>query len=129
MLSEFPAYSVVTSSATDSTFQLSPAQVKRMREMMRRQRSAVVTLKEDPAQRWKPEDKALTFGKKAAIPVGGWLSGAVVATLEWAGNGHVLKKEGLGKVLVNGVAATGRVLEDGDELTIGSTEFVYEFED
>ena len=129
MLSEYPAYMVMASGPTDSTFQLSPAQVKRMREMMRRQRAAVVIRKDDTSQRWKPEDKPLSFGKKATVPVGGWFTGGTVATMEWAGTGHTLKKEGVGKVLVNGQSITEKMLQEGDDLTIGSTEFSYEFED
>lgn len=125
MLSEFPAYQIHAPGPTDSTFQLSPAQVKRMRAMMRKLRSAVVRRLNDEADSWRPEDQTLTFGKKEGVLVTGWLVGAVAATMEWAGTGHVLKRQGLAKVKVNGEAIQERPLRSGDEFTIGSSGFVY----
>ena len=125
MLSEFPAYEVHAPGPTDSTFQLSPAQVKRMREMMRKQRSAVIRRINDEAESWRPDDQTLNFGKKDGVLVTGWLVGAVAATIEWSGTGHVLKRQGLAKVKVNGEPIQGRILRAGDEFIVGASGFVY----
>jgi pSer/pThr/pTyr-binding forkhead associated (FHA) protein len=126
---ELPTYQVQQIDVNDSTFTLSPSQVKRMREMIRRQRAAVVISQEDPEQIWKPGDQVLNFGKKQAVPVGGWLAGGIAATLEWVGSGHVLKKAGLAKLTVKGKVISERMLEDGDEFAIGPSKFIYRFED
>ena len=109
-IGDLPTYQVQQMDVNDSTFTLSPSQVKRMREMIRRQRAAVVVSQADPGQRWKPEDQILNFGKKQTVPVGGWLAAGTAATLEWVGSGHVLKKAGLAKVTVKGTVISERML-------------------
>jgi hypothetical protein len=128
MLNEFPDYRVRDAGPSDSTFQLSAAQASHMREMVRRQRSAVVVRKENEAESWKPGDQSLGFGKKESIPVKGWLSGGTAAVIEWTGAGHQIHKKGLAKIRVNGTLVEQRQLMDGDEFSVGASVFIYRIE-
>ena len=53
-------------------------------------RNALVKLSSNPKQTWRPKDKDLTFGKEGKIPVDGWFTGGVAATISWNGNDHIL---------------------------------------
>ena len=131
-LDEFPPYNrTSTSNRRDATFQMSAAKVRKMMDSNNIIRNAVIKLVSNPKQTWRPKDKELTFGKEGKVPVDGWFTGGVIATISWNGNDHVFKgKSGLfgPTIIVNGQKTAGKdkFLNDGDQFQIGSTVFLYE---
>ena len=131
-LDEFPPYNrTSTSNRRDATFQMSASKVRKMMDSNNVIRNALVKLSSNPKQTWRPKDKDLTFGKDGKIPVDGWFTGGVAATISWNGNDHILSgKSGFfaPTVTTNGnkITGKGKILNDGDRILIGNTEFIYE---
>ena len=126
-LDEYPLYSRSASgNKKDITFQMSPAQVKKMMDSGKLIRNARI-VNEAAKQSWTPGDKGLTFGKKAQIPVDGWFTGGTCAEITWEGNDHKIKKlGGFTTLTVNGVKVKDeKFLNDGDVFAIGKTIFRY----
>ncbi len=111
----------------DSTFAMSPAQLRQMQDEVNKMRNARLVLVTNQARFWHPEDRSLTFGGDGMIPVEGMFSGGVVADVSWDGKNHVLNKQGrMIKVTVNEQAVTSQPLRSGDRVRIGNSSFRYE---
>ena len=76
---------------------------------------------------WRPGDKGLTFGKGGDVPTAGWFTGGVCAELTWNGSDHALKRcSGLAAIALNGNKLKDEAfLSDGDEFSIGKSQFQY----
>jgi pSer/pThr/pTyr-binding forkhead associated (FHA) protein len=131
-LDEYPPYNrTSTSNRRDATFQMSASKVRKMMDSNNVIRNAIVKLGSDLKQTWRPKDKDLTFGKEGKIPVDGWFTGGIAATICWNGNDHILKgKSGFfaATLTVNGQKISGKekLLNDGDKIQVGNTLFIYE---
>jgi pSer/pThr/pTyr-binding forkhead associated (FHA) protein len=113
----------------DSTFAMSPAQIKQVQADATKARSARMTLAKNKNRFWHPEVQPLTFGDQGMVQVEGLFTGGVVADIGWDGKNHVLTKQGrLLKVLVNDQPITCRALRSGDNVRIGNTTFIYEIQ-
>ncbi len=111
----------------DSTFAMSPAQLRQMQDEVNKMRNARLVLLTNPNRFWHPEDRPLTFGSDAMVHVDGMFSGGVVADVSWDGKHHVLNKQGrMIKMLVNDEGVSSRPLRSGDRIRIGNTSFRYE---
>jgi len=110
----------------DETYPMSVADVVEMERNRKLIRNAKVVSLKQPSKFWHPEDRPLTFGKKAMVLVGGMMTPAVAAEVKWEEGWHSLAKVGgLGKVSVNGTAIKEQRLKNGDRLQIGDAEFTY----
>jgi hypothetical protein len=76
-------------------------------------------------QQWEPSDETLVFGGRGKIPIQGVSGLLSAAEIRWNGKKHVLNKLGWSTVLVNDQKTKKAMLEDGDRLKIGSSEFEY----
>jgi pSer/pThr/pTyr-binding forkhead associated (FHA) protein len=108
----------------DNTYELSPDMIRQMQAAARRISGACIEDVET-GRRWKPRDDLLGFGGKGSVPVQGMLGRLNVATLRWNGKRHVVKKTSLAAMSVNGEKVNETILEDGDRLKIGGSEFEY----
>ena len=99
------------------------------------QRSIVVLKKAevislaDESQTWKPRNETLKFGKKETVPVRGWFLSGCVATMQFSGTHHTLKKHGsFVSVTINGKdpLPEGSPLNSGDIFQIGKSLFRYQ---
>lgn len=127
-LDEFPLYAR-TANATrdDTTFTLSAKDAEKLLKQGSLTRNARI-FTADKKQQWTPEKKTLSFGKNQEIPVEGWFTGGIVATVSWTGATHSIeKKSGLAKVLVNGQKLSKpRDLVEGDKIQVGNSHFIYD---
>jgi len=111
----------------ESTFAMSPGELKRMQAQQALIRGARLVLQSNPSNFWYPEAKSLTLGGEGMIPVEGFFTSGVVAELSWNGRAHQLTKHGrMVKVTVNDQSITEQVLRPGDRVRVGSTRFRYE---
>lgn len=108
----------------DITYELSPDMIRQMQAAARRISGACIEDVET-GRRWQPGDDVVRFGGKGAIPVKGMLGRLNVATLRWNGKRHVVKKTSWAAISVNGKKFNETMLEDGDRLKIGGSEFEY----
>lgn len=127
-LDEYPLYAR-TANATkdDTTFTLSAKEAEKLLNQGSLTRNARI-FTADRKQQWTPEKKTLSFGKNQEIPVSGWFTGGIAATVSWTGATHAIeKKAGFAKVLVNGQKLTKpRDLNEGDTIQIGNSHFIYD---
>jgi predicted component of type VI protein secretion system len=123
----FTAYSPgATDTADLSTYRFSAAELAALERKKGLIMNARVHLAENEKVFWYPEDRPLTIGKKAMVAVGGLLTGAVDAEVNWQDKWHVLKKVGgLGKVTVNEEVTRMHRLRNGDRFKVGNTGFLY----
>lgn len=111
----------------DSTFAMSPVELKRLQAQQALIRDARLVLQKNPAKFWHPESRSLTLGSDGMIPVEGLFTSGVVAELIWDGNNHKLVKLGrMVKVAVNESGVSEQVLRPGDRIRVGNTRFRYE---
>ena len=111
----------------DSTFSISPEQLRKKQLIDHRMRSAKLVLNKNSTRFWFPEDRGLTMGGGGMIPVEGMFTGGVVAEITWDGKAHVLNKRArLLKVLVNEQPKSEHPLQNGDRIRVGETNFRYE---
>ncbi len=111
----------------DSTFSISPEELRKKQLIDHRMRSAKLVLNKNPSQFWFPEDRGLTLGGGGMISVEGMFTGGVVAEITWNGKAHVLHKRArLLKVLVNEQPNSEHALQSGDRVRVGDTNFRYE---
>ena len=111
----------------DSTFKLTPEQAAAMLVEKSRMNHGCVTDSEN--RHYFPETNPLTFGgRTASIRVNGWFIRGVVATIRWDQKRHVLEKDGgfFVSVRVNGNGISRQVLNEGDQIQIGSSLFTYQ---
>jgi pSer/pThr/pTyr-binding forkhead associated (FHA) protein len=112
----------------DSTFAMTPAQIKQMQAEGDKMRNARLTSTVNQSRFWHPEDRKLTFGDGGMVDVEGMFSGGVVADICWDGKHHLLTKRGrLIGVSINESAVTESPLRNGDRVQIGKTQFLYEY--
>jgi len=111
----------------DSTFMLNPKDLARHRAEVWRMREAKVASLVNRQNSWKPNDRELTFGGAAIVPVEGRFTGGVVARITWENGGHVLEKTArFTTVEVDGRAVSCVRLRSGQTITIGSSKFKYD---
>lgn len=111
----------------DSTFSMSPEQLRRKQAESHRMRSAKLVLNKNTSQFWFPENRGLTLGGAGMIDVDGLFTGGVVAEITWNGKSHVLHKQArLLKVHVNEKPVSEHVLQNGDRVRVGDSHFRYE---
>ena len=111
----------------DSTFSISPEQLRKKQHIDHRMRSAKLVLNKNSTRFWYPEDRGLSLGGGGMIPVEGMFTGGVVAEITWNGNVHVLHTRArLLKVLVNEQPKSEHPLQNGDRVRVGETNFRYE---
>ena len=116
-----------TRGVDDSTFSISPEQLRQKQVIDHRMRSAKLVLNKNSSRFWFPEDRGLTMGGGGMIPVEGMFTGGVVAEITWDGTAHVLNKRArLLKVMVNEQPKSEHPLQHGDRIRIGETNFRYE---
>ncbi len=109
-----------------STYRLSAEELAALERKQGMIQNARVHMAENESVFWYPEDRSLTFGKKAMVAVGGLLTSAVDAEVIWQDKWHVLKKVGgLGKVTANDETIRLHRLRNGDRFRVGNTSFVY----
>ena len=111
----------------DSTFKLSPEQAAAMLVEKSRMNHGCVT--DSEGRHYFPETNPLTFGgRTASIRVNGWFIRGVVATIRWDQKRHVVEKNGglFVSVRVNGNGISRQVLNEGDQIQIGSAVFTYQ---
>jgi len=122
-------YDAAPRSFDDSTFAMSPAQIRQIQADATKARSARMILAKNKTRFWHPEVRPLTFGDQGMIQVEGMFTGGVVADIGWDGKNHVLTKQArLLKVMVNDEPITCRALCSGDNVRIGNTSFIYEIQ-
>jgi pSer/pThr/pTyr-binding forkhead associated (FHA) protein len=120
-------YSPRQSFTEDSTFAMSPVELRRMQAQQSLIRDARLVLSSNPAQFWHPEARTLTLGGDAMIPVEGMFTSGVIAELKWDGKAHRLIKIGrMVAVSINEQSITDQILRRGDRIKIGNTRFRYE---
>ena len=111
----------------DSTFSISPEELRRKQMESHRMSSAKLVLTKNPSQFWFPEDRGLTMGAEGMIAVDGWFTGGIVAEITWNGKGHILTKHArLVKAQVNEASNLDKLLQNGDRIRVGGTTFRYE---
>jgi hypothetical protein len=111
----------------ESTFAMSPGELKRTQIMQALIRDARVVLQSNPAKFWYPESRSLTMGSNGMIPVDGMFTSGVVAEVVWDGKVHKLVKHGrIVTVSVNDKGISEQVLRAGDRIRVGNTRFRYE---
>lgn len=111
----------------ESTFAMSPVELKRTMIMQALIRDARVVLQSNPAKFWYPESRSLTLGGEGMIPVDGMFTSGVVAEVVWDGKVHKLVKHGrIATVSVNEQGVSDHVLRAGDRIRVGKTRFRYE---
>jgi pSer/pThr/pTyr-binding forkhead associated (FHA) protein len=108
----------------DDTYELSPDMIRQMQAAARRISKACIEDVET-GRRWQPGDDLLRFGGKGSVPVQGILGRLNVAALRWNGKRHIVKKTSWAAISVNGEKVNETILEDGDRLKIGGSEFEY----
>ncbi len=120
-------YDAKLRTSDDSTFAMSPAQLRQMQEDAHRMRNGRMVLLTNSNRFWHPEDQTLTFGDGGMVSVEGMFTGGVVAEVAWDGKHHVLRKQArLLKVLVNDEPVSERKLQNGDRVRIANSSFRYE---
>lgn len=111
----------------DSTFAMSPVELKRLQAQQMLIRDARLVLQSNPAKFWHPEARALTLGGDGMIPVDGMFTSGVVAEVVWDGKAHKLIKHArMVKVSVNDKGISEQVLRAGDRIRVGNSRFRYE---
>jgi len=111
----------------ESTFAMSPVELRRTQEMQALIRDARVVLQSNPAKFWYPESRSLTLGGDGMIPVEGMFTSGVVAEVTWDGKVHKLVKHGrIVTVSVNDQGISEHTLRSGDRIRVGNTRFRYE---
>ena len=116
-----------TRGVDDSTFSISPEELRRKQIEAHRMSSAKLILTKNPSQFWFPEDRGLTMGGGGMIAVDGLFTGGIVAEINWNGKGHMLSKRArLVKVQINEKSSLDNLLENGDRILVGGTTFRYE---
>jgi pSer/pThr/pTyr-binding forkhead associated (FHA) protein len=111
----------------DSTFSISPEQLRRQQEEAHKMRSAKLVLLKNPSRFWHPEDRGITMGDDGMVKVEGMFTGGVVAEISWNGKAHVIHKQGrLIKIQINDQSISEQVLRPGDRIRVANTSFRYE---
>jgi len=122
-----PKYEAMSRTVEDSTFAMSPEELRRKQLEMEKIRDAKLVSVANPAKYWHPEDKLLTLGGEGMVAVEGMFTSGIVAEIQWNGRHHVLvKKARLLKLLVNDQPVSERPLTSGDRIRVGNSNFRYE---
>jgi len=122
-----PSYGAKSLVEGDSTFMLNPKDLARHRAEVWRMREAIVSSLVNRQNRWKPNDRELTFGSGGIVPVEGRFTGGIVARIAWENGGHVIEKTArFTTVEVDGNAISCVRLRSSQTITIGSSKFRYD---
>jgi pSer/pThr/pTyr-binding forkhead associated (FHA) protein len=122
-----PKYEAVIRTVEDSTFAMSPDELRRKQMEMEKIRDAKLVSLANPGKYWHPEDKLLTLGGDGMVLIEGMFTSGIVAEIQWNGRHHVLvKKARLLKLLVNDEPVSDRPLTNGDRVRVGNSNFRYE---
>jgi predicted component of type VI protein secretion system len=110
-----------------ATFALTADALMAMQVTNRVVEHARLVLATDQRRFWYPEEKGLSFGSAGLVPVDGWFTWGVVATVKWDGKRHRLERQSwLAHVSVGDRRLDHHRLKDGDRVRIGTTRFRYE---
>lgn len=122
-----PKYTAMARTVEDSTFAMSPEELRRKQMELEKIRDAKLVSQANPGKYWHPEDKMLTLGGDGMVFVEGMFTSGIVAEIQWNGRHHVLvKKARLLKMLVNDEPVSERPLTNGDRIRVGNSNFRYE---
>jgi len=108
-----------------STTALSPEDLKKKVQMMRRKDEAVVRRAGKPGAEWKPTNKGLAFGKGGIAVAGMGMGGRVVVI--WKDDHHEIHKDGgfMYTLEINRKSVKSATLQGGDLIQIGNEMFEY----
>jgi len=122
--------SITVATANDETFHMSVAQMRRLAISRGLLEGGVLVSREDPPQRWHLGEGEWTLGRSGLIPISGLWTAGQSAVIQWNGGNHVIQRTGgLARIRINGRATRLAILEEGDEIQIGQSAFVYEIAD
>ena len=120
-------YDARLKTSDDSTFAMSPAQLRQMQEDAHKMRNGRMVLLTNSNRFWHPEDQTLTFGDGGMVSVDGMFTGGVIAEVAWDGKHHVVRKQArLLKLMVNDEPVSERKLTHGDRVRIANSSFRYD---
>jgi len=109
------------------TFTLDSTEVQKLVRQRHLIREAKVILASRPKQFWHPEDRPLTFGKKAMVSIEGIFTVPLSVEITWDGNQHIISRRSpLVKLRVNETSTKEAALRPGDTFQVGATSFVYQ---
>ncbi len=131
-LREIPlAYGLQTGAMRQTaTFQMSPALLKRLKLAAERMQGGRVVTQGTLTRQWYPGKDDLILGSRSQAQAKGFPWWGRKASVAWNGNRHVLRRYSrLARVEVNGVSVVERMLNDGDELCVGTSFFRYEIDE
>ena len=131
-LSDLNAYAQQNSPREGATLHMNPENLQNVqRSIVLLKKAEIVSLADDQKS-WKPRNETLKFGKGEMVPVKGWFLSGCVATIQFSGTHHTLKKfSSFASVTVNGkdVLPKGSPLNDGDVFQIGKSLFRYQLKE
>ena len=123
-----PKYEAMVRTTEESTFAMSPDELRRKQAEIEKIRNAKLVSTANPSKYWHPEDRLLTLGGDGMVHVEGMFTSGIVAEIQWNGRHHVLvKKARLLKLHVNDEPVTERPLSNGDRIRAANSLFRYEF--
>jgi len=109
------------------TFTLDSTEVQKLVKQRHLIREAKVVLASRPSKFWHPEDRPLTFGKKAMVSTEGLFTVPLSVEINWNGNQHVISRRSpLVKLRVNDTTTKEALLHSGTTFQVGATSFIYE---
>lgn len=111
----------------DPTYRYSPEMVKKLMASRRLSTNAGLLNENDADTLWRLGEGTRTLGRLGStIEIQGLFLGKTAAEISWTGTGHQIKKVTTwGTLKVNDRKVTERLLQEGDVLQIGSSQFHY----
>lgn len=108
-----------------TTSALSPEELKKKAQAMRRKDAATIRQAGTPGAEWKPRSEGLSFGKSGVSVAGMGMGGRVVVI--WNKDHHEIHKDGgfMYTLEINKVAVKSANLQGGDLIQIGTEMFEY----
>ena len=131
-LSDLDAYTQQKTPREGATLHMNPENLQNVQRSIIMLKKAEVISLADEQHSWKPRNGTLKFGKGETVPVRGWFLSGCVATIQFSGTHHTLKKSSsFASVTINGKDATaeGSILNDGDVFQIGKSLFKYQIKE
>ncbi len=128
-IADLNRYEPASSGRDGATLHMNPENLQNVqRSILLIKRAEIVSLA-DETKVWKPKNETLRFGKGETVPVSGWFLSGCVATIQFSGIAHTLKKlSTFTTVKINGEEPVekGSPLTNGDVLQIGRSLFRYQ---
>ena len=131
-LSDLDAYTQQKTPREGATLHMNPENLQNVQRSIIVLKKAKVVSLADEQKSWKPRNETLKFGKGETVPVRGWFLSGCVATIQFSGTHHTLKKlSSFASATINGkdISSEGSSLNDGDVFQIGKSLFRYEIND